>query len=623
MTVRDMSVSSVEPYEGGVDFGGAGPYELVKGTVRVTLDPGDPANARIVDLASAPRDAEVTADVVLLRPADPRRSNGSLLYTVANRGDVSIQLGLDMPPRDLSGALPPGDGFLLRDGWTLAWSGWQFDVERGPGRVGIDVPQAVRDGSPIGGRARARITPLIPSRSHPLADWTATLLGTPDPVYPATDPSDRDDAVLTVAEAPDGPWRVVEGWRFARDVRGVAVPDPGHVWLDDGFEPGMLYEVVYPTARCPIVGAGLAAVRDVVSYLREREGSDRVVAFGRSQAGRFLRQFLHEGLNVDEHGRTVFDGVLCHIAGARRGEFNHRYAMPAEALAPGFADLPPFGAGALLERQRRTGGVPKLIEVNGSWEYWRGDAALGHIAPDGSADLPEPPDARTYLIASSDHVGHAPGSAQLWGAANRENGLDHTPALRGLLVALHAWLSGGTPPPPSRVPRIADGTAVTREEVLRRVAGVPGLTRPTSLPIPRRLDLGPAADQGVGTYPPVRGEAYPCLVADVDDDGNETCGVTLPENAVPIATRTGWNTAAFGALAPMVGSRVPFPLEPDPDDPRTAINERYADRDDYELRLKSAADELVRERFLLPEDVAYVITRALRRYDTARRPRKI
>ncbi len=621
MTVRELSVSSAVPYEGGTAFGDTGPYELVHGLASIALDPEAPANARVVDLAAAPRDAggmvEVTADVVLLRPADPRRGNRSLLYTVANRGDVSIPLAAGMSPRE---TLPPGDGLLLREGWTLAWSGWQFDVARAPGQVAIDVPQA----RVPAGRARARLTPLMPSRSCVLADWTSALLGAPEAVYPAAEP--LDEAVLTVADNPEGPWRTVERerWRFARDVRGTPRPDTGHVWLDEGFVPGLLYEVVYPTARCPVAGAGLAAVRDVVVHLREHEESEHVVGFGASQSGRFLRQFLYEGLNVDERGRTVFDGVLCHRAGARRGEFNHRYAMPSEAFAPSFGDLPPFAAEALLDRQRGAGGVPKLIEVNGSWEYWRGDAALGHIHPDGSADLPDSDFARSYLIAGSDHVGNSPGSGGLFSASNPENGLDHNPAVRALLAALHAWLRDGTPPPPSRVPRLADGTAVPREEVLRRVAGVPGLERPapSSLPRPRRLDLGPRADQGVGVFPARPGDAYPSLVPSVDEDGNETCGILLPENAVPLATRTGWNTTAGDArpLALMVGSRVPFPRTPDPADPRASVAERYADRAAYARRLTEAAEALVRDRFLLPGDVPQVIARALRRYDVAVRP---
>jgi hypothetical protein len=234
VTVRELTLS-YDPFEGKRELGDAGAYELVRGLARIGLDPDDPANARVVDLASAPRDAgglvSAAADVVMLRPADPRRGNGTLLYTVANRGGVSL--------------------------------------------------------------------PLQPAR----------VLG----------------------------------------------------------------------------GAGLAAVRDMVSHLREREAFEHVIGFGVSQSGRFLRQFLHEGLNLDEAGRTVFDGVLCDRAGARRGEFNHRYALPAEAFAPGFGDLPPYAPGELLDRQRRAGGVPKLVQVNSSWEYWRGDAALGHVRTDGSA----------------------------------------------------------------------------------------------------------------------------------------------------------------------------------------------------------------------------------------------
>jgi hypothetical protein len=635
MSVRELTISSTEIYEAGADFGDAGPYELVRGVAHIDLDLEAPANARVVDLAAAPRDergnVQVAADVVLLRPVDPRRGNASLLYTVANRGEVSVPLTLGAKParRGPGGALPSGDGFLLRQGWTLAWSGWQFDVRPGAGRVAIEVPPALRDGAPISGRTRVQFAPAHAGRSRALADWTASLAGVADPVYPAAEPLDQPGATLTVRETPDGPRRVIDRdrWRFARDEAGVPRPDPGHVRLDDGFVPGLLYEVIYTTAHSPVVGCGLAAVRDLVAHLRDREMSEHVVGLGVSQSGRFLRQFLYEGLNVDERGRRVFDGVFCHLAGARRGEFNHRHAMPGEAFAPGFGDLPPFAPAGLLERQRHAGGIPKLVAVNSSWEYWRGDAALGHIHPDGTADLPEPAGTRTYMIAGSDHVGDTPGIARMFDLANPENGLDHTPVARALLVALHAWLTDGTPPPASRVPRLEDGTAVPREEVLRRVERLPGLGRPDPNALPRvpRVDLGPDAGHGIGTYPPRYGDPYPCLVAGVDTDGNETSGIALPENAVPIATRTGWNTSRpepgrprrFGVFA---GSRVPFPRDPDPADPRKAVSDRYADRADYRRRVVTAAHALVRDRLLLPDDLDHVIDAAMRRYDNAVEP---
>jgi hypothetical protein len=635
MPVRELVISSAMPYEDGAIFGETGPYEIVRGLAHIALDPGAPANARVVDLSAAPRDADgtvaVTADVVLLRPADPQRGNGSLLYTVANRGGVQIPVGLggSAAPPDPTGAVPSGDGLVLREGWTLAWSGWQFDVPRSPGRVSIDLPDAVAaDGTPIRGRARVQLMPAAAVRSLLLADWTASLAGVTEPVYPAAD-LDQQDAVLTVRDTPDGQRRIVprERWRFARDQDGAPCPDPGHVWLDDGFEPGLLYEVVYTTARCPVVGCGLAAVRDVVTYLRNREGCERVVGFGVSQSARFLRQLLFEGLNLDEQGHHAFDGVLCHAAGARRGEFNHRCAMPSEGFAPGFADLPPFAVGGagngLLDRQRRVGGVPKLITVNTSWEYWRADAALAHISPDGTADLPEPDGTRHYLISGSDHVGAIPGAASMFGLANPENGLDHVPVLRALLAALHAWLAEGTPPPPSRVPRLTDGTAVPREDVLRRLASVPGLKQPAAKALPRlrRLDLGSDADRGIGSYPPRFGEPYACLIPDVDDDGNETAGILLPENAVPLATRTGWNTprlrpGGMRRFAALVGSRTPFPPVPDSADPRPAISERYRDREDYQQRVTLAATALADQRLLLYGDIAHVVTAAMRRYDT-------
>jgi hypothetical protein len=173
---------------------------------------------------------------------------------------------------------------------------------------------------PVTATIRVDFASVLRVADHPLSDSSPLYQLS---AYPADD-LEQPDAVLTVRDWVNGEESVVdrERWRFARDDRGVPVPDAGSIWLDGGFEPFRHYEVTYRTARCPVVGTGLLAVRDFASYLRHGAGGRfaapaGVFGFGASQTGRFLREFVWNGLNTDEAGRRVFDGLLPHIAGGR------------------------------------------------------------------------------------------------------------------------------------------------------------------------------------------------------------------------------------------------------------------------------------------------------------------
>jgi hypothetical protein len=195
---------------------------------------------------------------------------------------------------------------------------------------------------------------------------------------------------------------------------------------------------------------------------------------GVSQTGRWLRGYLHDGFNVDESGAAVFDGLFIHIAGGRTGEFNHRYAQPNEALSAGFADVPARDWDGLLARQRVLGGVPKVFWVNSGWEYWRGDASLTHATLDGSGDIPNPPEVRSYLMAGLDHLGANTAMARRMGIANEPTGVDPSPLLRALFTRFDDWVSRDIAPPASRLPLVSDGTAVPRERVLEATSPIPG-----------------------------------------------------------------------------------------------------------------------------------------------------
>ena len=579
--LESLHVSSVRPY-------GVRPYEWVVGVATFAVDPADPANARIVDLPLAPRDQDgkvrFESDVRLLRPTGS--GNGRALVTVPNRGMLGVlPLSADAAfAVDTHQAPEAGDGFLLDDGWTLAWCGWQWDVLRQQGGLGLDAPRA--EVTPGWLRVEFRLDTA--EAHHALGDSSSFFQFASYPTANLEDP----EAFLTIRSSPLGEKRTVprDHWRFT---------DETHFEVDGGFQPFHWYELVYRSVFAPVVGTGLLGVRDFAASLQD--SNDHVFAFGVSQSGRFLREFLFDGLNLDERGRQVFDGVLAHVASARRGEFNRRYGQPSltHPLTPGYG--PPYDNAGMLERQRASGGVPKLILTNSSWEYWRGDAALVHQHPHTGADLPEDPDVRAHLLAGTDHWGPFP-IKDLLPVANPVHHRDETPVLRALFVQLVEWVCDGVAPTPSCVPRLSDGTAVERSEVL-------SVFHDCALPDPEHLPWTPAIDPGSTSWPLELGEPMVALVSAVDSTGNEVAGIRLPEVAVPLAAYTGWNPRVHidglpDVLHEMSGSRLPLP---------SAVT--MPDRTTHERAARAAAKALVAARFLLDRDIERTVRAATAAYD--------
>ena len=649
MAVGQFDITSRAPLLAGKSFGKTGPYEVLRGTVTFHADPLHRRNRDITDLDKAPRNPSglVTwsADLCLLQPADPARSNGRLLFEVLNRGRMlafRVFDGVTETP-DFTRDEHVGAGCLLRQGYTLVWCGWQWDVVRQGGMMGAEVPEAMDDGQPLSGKVRCQWWPNAPAQELLLAD----RVHHPLPAMAVDDP----EAILTVRDYENGPRQVIprQAWHFGRVDGEHVVPDPTHVAYPDGFTAGKVYECVYRTNKAPVVGLGLLTVRDVVACLRSGDLGDqhpctspieRAYGFGVSQSGRFLRHFLYLNLNTDEAERQVFDGFLVHVAGARRGEFDYRFAQPSANTMQSPNTVFPFtdaeqtdpltGArDGLLNRLAQEGPLPKIMHVNTSAEYWRGECSLGHIAVDGSGDVSLPEAVRLYLFAGTQHI---PAKLPLSGTAgdgaqgqHALNSLDYTPLLRAALTNLDAWVSRNEPPPPSQYPRLTDGTAVPASRIAEAFAAIPESHFPTRLPQPHRLDFGPEWSQGVVTIlPPRLGEPYATYVPAVDHDGNEIAGIRHPDLTVPLATYTGWNPRHPDQGAPeqplrMHGGLLPFAVTKEArtqrGDPRLSIAERYASRAAYLEAATKAAEALVAARYLLAEDIEPVIQRAAQRYD--------
>ena len=565
---------------GGKSFGAAGPYERLIGKAYFAVDPANAANRIISDIDKAPRNekglVEFSADLYVLKPRDPAHGNHAVLFEVSNRGTKGM---LSMYNR-AAGSLDPrtpeqlGDEFLLERGFTLVWLGWQFDVPRRDGLMRLYAPVAHDGNRPITGLVRSEFVLDRPATSYSLADREHVP-------YPALHPDDPK-LTLTVRDWREGARRPVPrgDWHIEERTRVV---------MPAGFEMGKIYEIVY-TAQDPVlVGLGPTAIRDLISFLKYG-GNDvtvlgdaksyirRAYGFGISQSGRFLRTFLYYGFNRDEEGRQVFDGVLSHVAGAARGSFNFRFAQPSRDAHPFYnmfypTDIFPFTdleetdpdtglTDGLLVRAAKDKVVPKIFYTNSAYEYWGRSASLIHIAIDGQKDATIPDTTRIYFLAGGQH-GPASFPPPKNHTQNMTNPNDYRWAMRALLVDMDRWAAEGKEPPPSQYPRIAQDTLVPLGAV--QFPKIPGLALPQHIQQAYRVDYGPDfRSAGVITIePPKVGHAFPILLPQVNQDGNETSGLRMPELQVPLATYTGWNLrsadiGAPGELNSMQGSFIPF-----------------------------------------------------------------
>ena len=543
-----------------------------------------------------------------------------------------------------------GNGFLMRCGYTVCWIAWQGDILPGNGRILLDLPVATEDGRPITDKVRSEfIADAHGVTTYPLSGWVSTRS------HPATS---RDTAKATLVRRRyphDAPETIPpDQWMFARLERGGGLDNQGseaavvasetNIHLPGGFEPGWIYELVYEGRDPLVLGLGHAAVRDVTSFLRHvdsdaagtanplreagsEHGIEKAYAWGRSQTGRCLRDFVHLGFNADAQGRRVFDGIIPHVSGGGLMWMNHRFAnvvRPAgqeyeEHLNP--ADRFPFSyaqttdhltgrTDAILKRPETD---PLVIHTQTATEYWQRRGSLVHTTTDGH-DLEQPDTVRVYMWASSQHFAD-PRLKKPGRGVCREvvNVVSTSMLFRAMLAAMDAWATDGTPPPNSRIPRRADGTLVDAAGWRERFPSIPGVMQPrgpAALPL---IDWGPEAERGILAEPPrvVDGKAYVTLVPATDADGNDIAGVRAPMVQAPLATYTGWNIRVrgfgHGATHEFTGSTLPF-AETEAEraqtgDPRLSIAERYGSSTVYTAAIRAAAEVLVAERLMLAEDI--------------------
>jgi len=661
--VVKITVTSTTPLFGGQSYG-AGPYEQVKGTAQGEIDPADRRNSVITDINLAPRNAngkvEYTASFTIYKPVDMSKASGLMTYEVVNRGNHILTIALGNDP-------PSGDGLAYRDGHVYLWSGWQGDLPQaavGAAQEWITVPAAKNaDGSSVTGPVFARFVNIAQAngvnqttQSLPGTVLSGAVLGR----APATTDTTKATLISATSESQSGVRggvvNIASGdWAFAdcRTVPFPGTPDPTRVCLRNGFDPALLYQLVY-TAKDPLVlGVGLAAMRDVNTFFKSAAKDDagtanpiagkitKALGYGISQSGRLQKAFINLGFNEDETGKIVWDAMDTDVAGMM-GQFNIRFAIPgniANLYEPGaegplwWSDYVDVARGrpawGILHRCTASNTCPLTFETYGGPEYWYSRGTPGITGTSGTEDLPVPANVRRYYMPSTPHAQGAGGfkitSTPVAGQVLLSNPNPEVETLRALYIALVDWIMKGTPPPPSVYPRITDGTLVAATSAAIGWPNIPNAPKPDGvMNSVLDYDFGPNFryndESGVidNVPAPVK-QVIPTLAPKVDADGNEIAGIRSLLLQLPLGTYTSWNPIASGVLkgqeASLAAGFIPFAKtkaeRTASGDPRPSIEERYPNLWGYYYGAIQVTQNLVNQRFLLPQDANKLLNQAL------------
>ena len=655
--ITTITVERREPFAEGHEFPITGAYETLMGQTFGEVNPKDPLNQTIVNLDAVPKNSrgkvQYQTDLCILKPVDMRRGNGKIIFEPPNRGNKRILTFLNDAPESNNPATfeHAGNAFLMRQGYTIVWAGWQGDVCPGERRLTMEVPIATRKGKEIVALTR---TEMVATEE---GIFSQPLSGDERSKSYETAITDKAKCALTVREKSYESRRPVptEDWEFGigewnRDTGKLDIkPSTTDLCILSGFKPGSIYEFIYPAKNPTVLGLGFAAVRDLVSFLRyEMEDQEakrnplfatphaavirRAYAWGRSQSGRYLRDFVYHGFNEDELYRKVFDAMAPHAGGGGRLYFNYEFARPVTSSQQ-HTDQPdpelfPFAYSVSEDLQSgRKDGIlkrpktdPYVIHTQTSTEYWQKRGCLAHTDGKGK-DIRIPDKVRIYAIASAQHNMPFGTKSEKRQSQQLINPLPVGDALRALFVAMDRWVCDGTQPTPSQIPRVGDRTLVPSSRESTGFPTIPGVRYNGLYNRQLFIDYGSEIEWGrITRHPPspIGMDAYIILVPKVDDDGNDIAGIRLPTIRVPLATHTGWNlqseALSENELCGLLGSYIPFARTKEErvktGDPRPSIGERYNDHQDYLLKIIVECRSMVEEKLLLPEDAERIITEA-------------
>lgn len=625
-------------------FGDAGPYEWLAGKAYYAIDPDEPRLPYICDLDLAPRNGdgkvEFSGTFDIVKPVDLNRGSRRLLYEFSNRGGRAAISALNFGKgRDFTNPESAGDGFLMRLGFSVMWSGWQGDlIDRGTNVVAY-LPEAQQDGGRLRGKVRQEFSTIQPGVLS-LGVSAGAEGGENVQAYPVLD---RATATLTMRErernprvsVPDSEWELARA--ELRDGEVALTPSANDLYIKGGFKPGWIYELIYETEGSKIMGLGFLGIRDLLSMIRfeahDSAGNrnplaayvEKLYGTGQSMGGRVVREYVYEGWNEDGEGRKLFDGVHTHTGSGRLFQ-NTRFAQvgryprqheehqwPAEYYPFTFNTVPDPFSGRVDALWKRPASDPLVIHTHTEGDYWVRHVSLAHTDPRDGADVEPPETTRMYHLTAAPHMAR-PVHDPIWIGQLTANDMSAAPYRRAAIMLLDDWATNGAAPPPTLLPRTSDGTLVEAEKALARYPKVPGVNLPAGPSRLPRYNYGPDFDElGVeDVFPPepVPGQEYPTRVPMVDSDGNSIAGLRYPDVEVPLGTYNGWSLRragfAEGEQFWNTGSFVPFARtraeREATGDPRPSIEERYPSHQAYVDAVRRVCDQRVRERLMLRED---------------------
>jgi hypothetical protein len=658
-----LEIARCEPFAGGNSFGDRGDYERLLGKAYFAIDPHEPNLPFVCDLDLAPCNAdglvEFAATLDIVKPVDLSRGNRRVLYEFSNRGRRAAITGLNYGEgNDMRNPKYAGDGFLMRQGYTVVWSGWQGDlIDRGENVI-AEVPFAQRNGEQLRGKVRQEFSTIAPGVLS-MGLSAGAEGGENVQSYSVVDPR---TATLTLREHEAEPRVALDRseWQFAvaeeRNGQLVVTPSSDDLYIKGGFKPGWIYELIYETQGSRLVGLGFLGVRDLMSMLRhdaaDSSGTpnplagfvDKMYATGTSLSGRVIREYVYEGWNQDVQGRQIFEGVHTHT-GSGRLLHNIRFAQvgryprqheehqwPAEYYPFTFGTIPDPFSDKVDGLWKRPATDPLVVHTHTEGDYWVRHVSLTHTDCRDGSDVELPDNTRMYHMTGAPHMAR-PVHDPIWIGQLTPNDMSAAPYRRAAIVLLDRWATDGTPPPPSLVPKRADGTLVTADTALARYPKIPGVNLPKTTSHLPHYDYGPEFDsRGITIrFPPeaVPGQEYPLGVPQVDADGNGIAGLRYPDVDVPLGTYNGWSLRKAGYAEGdqfwNTGSFVPFArtrAEREANgDPRPSIEERYGSHAEYVEAVRGAAQARVNEGLLLEEDAERMVDAAQTRnpFDSATR----
>jgi len=620
--VVKVIITSQERLEISPDHSHVGAYEIIKGIIYLEVDPNDPANEQIVDLKLAPLNSngmvEFSTEFELHKPVNAQRGNHRLMYFVNNRGSKMGHRAFNVYTEM---------NWLYSKGWSYLWCGWVPDVPEHDHRLNIKVPIATKNGKTITGKTYSEIisfyNEVVPSL--PIV-WGNSIAYEPISL-------ENSHAVLTKRQYRHSePISIPnDGWKFAREEEGKVIPDPEYLYIKEGYTPGWLYDLVYVAKNPKVTGLGMAAIRDVVSYFKYEQVDEfgniipmaniieYTYAWGHSQSARLLNHFVYENFNGDEKERLVFDGIMSNCPGGGKGEFNRRFAQFTRHGSHHedhlyYVDVFPFTTveqfdpitgkhGDAFAKARKSGFLPKFFYINSSTDYWTRGASLLHTDVEGKQDIEIDPNARIYLTSSLSHQDD-----------------DRTSfSTRALLTALDEWVTFGTEPPKSLIPKISDGTLVSLENYNKVLWSVPEFITTESYYAPERLDFGKnwETERIASNFPPKSGQPYVTLIPQVDEYGHEIAGIRLPFVEVPLQTFVGWsarNPDYSHTIRRNAGQIIPLAKTKEErtrnGDPRLSILERYPTKASYIMAVTKSLVSLKSKRLILDEDIPIILQEA-------------